>query len=163
MKENYRKIITNSPLKKKVLKKVFSYFKRLKNKELDSLFHHYHEEVFEDINCLECANCCSTTSPLFRMVDIERLSSYLKITPKKFIQLYLVLDEENDYIFKTSPCPFLGTDNYCSVYSSRPKACREYPHTDRKNMHQILNITEKNCEICPAVMSMVQKINQRKG
>ena len=73
----------------------------------------------------------------------------------QFITNYLRMDEENDYVLKSSPCSFLGADNKCSIYEVRPLACREYPHTDRKNMHQILNLTEKNTEICPAVASIV--------
>ncbi|MDP4953161.1 MAG: YkgJ family cysteine cluster protein, partial [Flavobacteriales bacterium] len=64
-------------------------------------------------------------------------------------------------VLHTAPCPFLGEDNKCSVYDSRPKACREYPHTDRKNMHQILNLTMKNTLVCPAVNLIVKKIQEQ--
>lgn len=46
--------------------------------------------------------------------------------------MYLRVDEDNDKVFKSMPCPFLGEDNLCSIYDIRPKACREFPHTDRK-------------------------------
>ncbi|MEZ5067203.1 MAG: YkgJ family cysteine cluster protein [Bacteroidia bacterium] len=38
-------------------------------------------------------------------------------------------------VLKKSPCPFLLDDNHCSIYSIRPQACREYPHTIRKNIY----------------------------
>ena len=73
------------------------------------------------------------------------------------------MDNEGDYVLTTAPCPFLGADNYCSVYEDRPLACREYPHTDRKNMYQILGLTRKNMEVCPAVTHIVQEIARKIG
>jgi len=142
-------------------------FKKLKQKltksnpkKLDQQFHELHEKVFEEVDCLECANCCKTTSPIFRDVDIERLSSHLGMKAVDFIAKYLYLDDDKDYVLNSSPCPFLGNDLYCSVYESRPKACREYPHTDRKNMTQILNLTLKNTKVCPAVGEIMERIKE---
>jgi len=81
--------------------------------------------------------------------------------PAEFVEQYLHLDVEGDYVLTTAPCPFLGSDNYCSVYESRPRACREYPHTDRKNFHQILSLTLKNTEICPAAFEVVRRLEER--
>jgi Fe-S-cluster containining protein len=137
------------------------FYKRLKNKapkNLDSLFHSAHEEVFEDINCLTCANCCKTTSPIFYQRDVERASKALKLKPGSFIEKYLRTDEEGDLVLRTAPCPFLMSDNYCSIYEDRPNACREYPHTNRKKMQQILDLTFKNTLVCPAVLKITEKI-----
>ena len=82
------------------------------------------------------------------------------MTPADFVERYLQLDHENDYVLKSSPCTFLQEDNKCSVYEDRPLACREYPHTDRKKMHQVLNLTRKNTEICPAVSRMVEQLKK---
>lgn len=142
----------------KVNKKKIEQFARMRDKELDSLFHEAHEEVFEEIDCLKCANCCKTTSPIFRDVDIKRLSKRLKVSTGYFIDQYLHLDEENDYVLNSSPCTFLMADNTCAVYEDRPLACREYPHTDRKKMKQILKLTLKNTEICPAVARIFERI-----
>ena len=80
------------------------------------------------------------------------------IWASEFIETYLFRDEEGDYVFNGAPCPFLGEDNGCLVYENRPKACREYPHTDRKNMFQILELTATNTTVCPAVARIVEKI-----
>ncbi len=138
--------------------KFFKKLKGLKPKQLDRQFHELHEEVFEEINCLNCANCCKTTGPLFTDTDINRLARYFNLKPSEFIDRYLRVDEDGDFVLQTLPCPFLGTDNYCSVYEVRPKACREYPHTDRNKMHQILDLTRKNAEACPAVLEMVNRM-----
>jgi Fe-S-cluster containining protein len=52
----------------------------------------------------------------------------------------------------------LESDNACSIYEDRPKACREYPHTDRVKQAQILDLTAKNALICPAVGEIVARM-----
>lgn len=132
--------------------------RKQKPKDLDDRFHQLHEEIFDKIDCLECANCCKTTSPLFLESDIQRLAKTLKMKVPQFIETYLRIDEEGDYVLQSSPCPFLGDDNKCIVYESRPKACREYPHTNRKRMYQITGLTLKNTLVCPAVSQIIRRL-----
>jgi len=131
-------------------------------RKVDDAFHAVHEEVFAELNCLECANCCKTTSPIFYQTDIERAARFLKLKPGAFVEQYLRVDDDGDHVLKSSPCPFLDADNYCSIYESRPKACREYPHTDRKKMVQIMDLTYKNTLVCPAVLEMVERLKADK-
>ena len=150
--------------KERVLKKRKEnsiFFKRLKKKKskvLDKLIHPIHEDVFANTDCLQCANCCKTTGPLFTDKDIQRISRYLKIRPSDFVDKYLRIDEDSDYVLQSVPCFFLGEDNYCSIYDVRPKACREYPHTNRIKQYQLLKLTEKNIDICPAVFEIVERL-----
>lgn len=140
-----------------------SFLQKLKKRDprkVDDAFHQLHDEVFQEMDCLTCANCCKTTSPIFYQTDIERLAKSLRMKPGDFIEKYLRIDEDNDYVLKSSPCPFLDADNYCSVYDARPKACREYPHTDRKKMVQITELTFKNTLVCPAVFEMVERLKK---
>lgn len=143
------------------LKKKFQKLRKVKPKVLDKAFHELHDEVFEEIDCLSCANCCKTTGPLFTDADINRLARHFKMKPGEFIDTYLRVDEDGDFVLQTTPCPFLGADNYCSVYEVRPKACAQYPHTDKNGMHQILSLTRKNASMCPAVFEIVQRIDQK--
>ena len=129
-------------------------------RDLDERFHEQHAAAFARIDCLDCANCCKTTSPIFRDVDIDRLARHLGIRPAELVERYLHLDAEGDYVLNAAPCPFLGPDNYCSVYAARPRACREYPHTDRKNMLAILPLTVRNTLVCPAVASIVRSLRE---
>ncbi|MBT8266676.1 MAG: YkgJ family cysteine cluster protein [Bacteroidia bacterium] len=158
-------IIRNLPKfakdKYKENKAFFSKLKRKPPKQLDYLMQELHEEEFRKTDCLECANCCKTTGPLFTAKDIERLSKYFKMKPHLFISTYLKLDEENDYVLQSTPCAFLGSDNYCSIYDVRPKACREFPHTDRKKFQQISHLTLKNVAICPAAYNIVEEMKTR--
>jgi Fe-S-cluster containining protein len=127
---------------------------------VDNAFHDTHQEVFEEMDCLTCANCCKTTSPIFYPNDIDRVAKALQMKPGAFIEKYLRVDEDNDFVLQASPCPFLQADNACSVYEDRPKACREYPHTNRKKMVQILDLTQKNSVICPAVFEIVERLKK---
>jgi Fe-S-cluster containining protein len=145
-------------LKRKENKQFFKRLKKVKPKLLDKVIHPLHNEVFECVDCLQCANCCTTTGPLFTDKDISRIAKYLRIKPSEFTTQYLRIDEDRDYVLKTVPCAFLGEDNYCSIYDVRPKACREYPHTDRIKQHQLLKLTEKNVEVCPAVFNIIEKL-----
>lgn len=139
-------------------KKIFRKWKLAKPKDLDRKFLSAHEQEFKKMDCLTCANCCRTTSPIFRDADIRRIAKHLRMKEAQFISSYLKMDEENDFVLRQSPCHFLGSDNKCAIYDVRPLACREYPHTDRKNMHQILDLTTQNTLICPAVSRIVQQI-----
>ncbi len=129
-------------------------------KDLDDKFHILHDEAFRKIDCLTCANCCKTTSPIFIDVDVDRIAKHLKMSPSAFSEKYLKVDEDNFQVLKTSPCAFLGDDNFCHIYDVRPRACREYPHTNRKRMSQILDITLENTLVCPAVEQIVDKLKE---
>lgn len=158
MLEDYKKNIEKIALQKKEVDKLFKSFKKKKPKSLDAEFHQLHDQAFQEIDCLKCANCCKTTSPIFRDVDIKRIAKFERSTEKDFIKNFLRMDEDGDYVLQKSPCYFLDEDNTCRIYEVRPLACKEYPHTDRKNMHQILDLTQKNTAICPAVAKIVDQL-----
>jgi hypothetical protein len=138
-----------------------SFLKQLARKspgKVDEAFQRLHEEVFEEVNCLDCGNCCKSFGPRITDADVRRISAALKIKASVLTASYLRMDEDNDYVFQAMPCPFLDSDNYCKIYENRPRACRDYPHTDRRRMQQILDITLKNMETCPAVSEIVKRL-----
>jgi len=141
-------------------KKYFAKLRKKPPKQLDYIMQELHEAEFERTDCLSCANCCKTTGPLFTNTDIERIAKFFKLKPQKFISNYLRVDEDNDYVLQQVPCTFLDSDNYCSIYDVRPKACREFPHTNRKKFQQISNLTLKNVAICPAAFNIVEEMKK---
>lgn len=142
-------------------KKFFAKLKKKPPKNLDYVMADLHQEEFERTDCLTCANCCKTTGPLFTNADVERIAKSFRQKPSVFIANYLRVDEDNDYVIQQLPCPFLGADNYCAIYDVRPKACREFPHTDRKKFQQISNLTLKNVAICPAAFNIVEAMKAK--
>jgi Fe-S-cluster containining protein len=149
MKTEYLQLL-HSLSKKQITKTAYT-MRKWKKSKADEIIHALHERAFEEIDCLSCANCCKTTGPLLTSNDIRGIAKYLGLKPSEFETEYLRIDEDQDWVFTSMPCPFLDGKNYCSIYEVRPKACREYPHTDRKNQQGISKLTEKNAEICPAV------------
>lgn len=142
-------------------KKYFDKLKKKTPKNLDYVMQELHESEFKKTDCLTCANCCKTTGPLFTDADIERVAKYLRLKPQQFIDQYLQVDEDQDYVLQQVPCTFLDAENYCMIYDVRPKACREFPHTDRKKFQQISHLTLKNVAICPAAYNIVEAMRKR--
>lgn len=126
--------------------------------KMDALVHELHDEFSSKIDCLLCANCCRSLGPAIYDKDIDKIAKALKMKPSDVVHHYLKVDEDGDYVFRTMPCPFLMDDNYCSIYEYRPKACREYPHTDRKKFEQIFRLTVKNTATCPIAYEVMSKL-----
>ena len=147
--------------KQKEHKKFLDSLKKKPPKNLDYITQESHDIVFNEINCLDCANCCKTTGPLYTEKDIERIAKHLRMKPSDFETKYLRIDEDNDKVLQNLPCFFLNEDNTCSIYDVRTKACREYPHNDRKKFYQINNLTIKNTIICPAAFTWLEILSKK--
>ncbi|MES2850349.1 MAG: YkgJ family cysteine cluster protein [Bacteroidota bacterium] len=117
-----------------------------------------HEEAFSKIDCLQCGNCCKGYSPRFKTPDIKRIAKHLKIKDGDLINEYLRVDDDGDYVMRTTPCSFLGEDNYCSIYEVRPSDCERFPYTDEDVILKRPNLTLKNSTFCPAVYYVLEKL-----
>lgn len=115
-------------------------------------------EAFEKIDCLQCAQCCKNYSPRFKMPDIKRISKFLGMKESALIGQYLYMDDEGDYVVKSSPCPFLNEDNTCNIYDVRPSDCARFPYTDEDVLLKRKNITLKNSEFCPIVFYVLENL-----
>lgn len=140
----------------------FSKLKKKKPKQLDDLVHDIHHKIVDQFDCMSCGNCCKSISPMLTIKDIERVAKHLRMKEVDFINQYLHIDEDNCYVFNLTPCPFFMSDNACMIYDHRPKACREYPHTDRRRFYQVLDLTSLNREICPIVYDIVELLKKEK-
>ena len=160
MQDKLKNLISLAAEKKKENEKYFQILKKRTPKNLDVVVHKIHDKVFEQTDCLVCGNCCKTTSPIFTEKDIQRISKKLRVKERQFITQYLERDEDHFWILQKVPCVFLGSDNYCFIYDVRPKACSEYPHTNRRKFIQLASLTIKNTEICPAVYEIVEGLKK---
>ncbi len=131
-----------------------------KLEKMDHIVLDLHYKAMNKTDCLQCANCCRALGPLITNKDIDQMAKALRIKPADVIDRYLKIDEDHDFVFKTMPCPFLMDDNYCSIYENRPKACREYPHTDRSKFYQIFNLTIKNTYTCPVAYEVIEELKE---
>ena len=121
-----------------------------------------HEEAFANVDCLKCANCCKNYSPRFKTPDVKRISKYLKMRESDFIEKYLKVDEEGDFVAKTLPCPFLGDDNYCTIYDQRPSDCHRFPYSDEDVFIKRPQLTQKNSTFCPITYFVLEKLIENK-
>ncbi len=139
--------------------KVYKNFLQKSNKnEMLEALPALHEQAFEKIDCLQCARCCKSYSPRFKTPDIRRISKVLNMKEGVFIETYLTLDGDGDYVVKQTPCPFLRSDNYCSIYEDRPSDCHRFPYTDEDVFFKRPHITLKNSTFCPIVYFVLEKL-----
>ena len=142
-------------------KKYAQFLKRPDKNKVLKLLPELHEKAFEKIDCLKCANCCKGYSPRFKTPDIKRISKYLKMKEGDFIETYLRIDEEGDYVANRIPCPFLGADNYCSIYDQRPGDCTRFPYTNEDIIIKRPKLTIKNSSFCPIVYYVLEGLLER--
>ena len=120
-----------------------------------------HEEAFERVDCLQCAACCKNYSPRFKTPDVKRISKHLGMKESHFIESYLKVDEEGDFVVRSTPCPFLGSDNLCSIYDVRPSDCARFPYTDEDVILRRQALTLKNTSFCPIAFYVVDQLMEK--
>ncbi len=156
------RLLNNWEKKAKDRAKVYKQFlqKASKNKVLQ-LLPAVSEEAYEKVDCLSCANCCKGYSPRFKTPDITRIAKHLKLKESIFIDTYLKVDEDGDFVTRNNPCPFLGNDNYCAIYEQRPSDCRRFPYSDEDVFIKRQQITLKNTSFCPIAYYTLEKIIEK--
>ena len=139
----------------------FKFIRSLKMKSsgrVDRAAKELHDLAFKKIDCLKCGNCCKTSKPILKNSDIKRIAEFLQISVKETKEKYLEQDEDNDWMINALPCPFLNTDNSCQIYSARPKACQNFPHTNKKGFASRSYQHSANTVVCPAVYFIVENM-----
>jgi len=154
-----KEILNNWEKKSGERQKLYKQFlqKADRNKVLKQL-PELHEEAFSRIDCLQCANCCKNYSPRFKTPDIKRISKHLKMKESDFIETYLKVDEDGDFVARSTPCPFLGADNFCSIYENRPSDCHRFPYTDEDVFIKRQQLTLKNSSFCPITYYVLERL-----
>lgn len=140
-----------------------AFLTRLENNpppKLDALASRVDKEVWQQVSCLSCANCCKTMSPTFNRADLKRISTHLGMTVAGFKERWLVYDKKDgDWMNKSQPCQFLDlTTHMCSIYDVRPDDCAGFPHLTKKRMTTYMHVHKQNIEYCPATYTMVEKM-----
>lgn len=137
--------------------------KKTKNKTVAAIAEKAHTDVFNELDCLKCANCCKSIPPIVTKSDAKRISKHLNLSLAQFETKYLTTDEDGDTVLNTSPCVFLQTDNKCSIYPYRPKACSAYPHTGHYEFVNNLHLHQQNASYCPAVFNIINRMMKKLG
>jgi Fe-S-cluster containining protein len=135
-----------------------SQIKKIKSKAVIKKVELVHQEVFEEIDCLQCANCCKSIPPIVSSRDSKRIAQSLGMTKAAFEDTYITIDNDGDRVINASPCPFLMEDNKCRVYEVRPAACRQYPHSGDMEFFKHLSLHKRNAKYCPALYEIIRRV-----
>ncbi|HEY2720416.1 MAG TPA: YkgJ family cysteine cluster protein [Chitinophagaceae bacterium] len=155
-------LLTNWEKKSGERQKIYKqYLQRVAKNNVLKRLPQLHEEAFSAVDCLKCANCCKNYSPRFKTPDVKRISKHLKMRESDFIETYLRVDDDGDFVVKSTPCPFLGADNFCTIYDQRPSDCRRFPYTDEDVFIKRQQLTLKNSSFCPITYYVLEKLLQK--
>lgn len=160
MKINLRLFRKNVILYKRSFRRFLGKLEKDPPKGLDKLAEVVNRDVWKEIDCLGCANCCKTMSPTFTVKDVKRISAHLEMRPLEFREKYLYLEKKDkDWMNKVQPCQFLNlSNNMCSIYEVRPADCAGFPHLTKKKMVDYVHVHKQNVQYCPATFKMVEKM-----
>lgn len=117
------------------------------------------KEVWKEIDCLQCANCCKTMTPTYTQKDMRRISKHLNMSVAGFKKKWLYKDKSGDWMNVKQPCQFLQRDNMCGIYAIRPRDCSGFPYLTLK-ITDYAHVHKQNVEYCPATFTMLEKIKK---
>lgn len=138
--------------------------KRRSFEKVDRIALKLHQEAFSIVDCTKCANCCRTLRVVVTDEDVPRIARHLNMSDEEFVTTYLERDGvEARYRIKTTPCPFLGADDKCTIYDVRPEKCQGYPFTDKPDFPFSTINHANNAIVCPAVFYLVEQMRRRLG
>lgn len=159
---NLRKFTKKFESNKKQFRSFITRTEKKPPENLEVLSEKIDKEVWEQVDCLGCANCCKVMSPTYTYQDIKRISAHLGMKPKDFKEKWLYLDKrENDWMNKSRPCQFLDLKtNMCSIYEVRPTDCAGFPHLTKRPPTDFIYIHKQNIEYCPATLLFVEKLKE---
>lgn len=145
---------------KRSFRKFLSKLEKERPKKLHSITEVIEREVWQEVDCLSCANCCKTMTPTFTLSDMKRISAHFGQTVDEFKDKWLRKERkpDGDWMNKVEPCQFLNLkDNKCSIYEIRPADCAGFPHLT-KSMKDYVHVHKQNIEYCPATYRLVEKM-----
>ena len=124
------------------------------------------EEIQDQIDCTQCANCCKVATVPLKHRDMEKLARYLRIPLAQFIEEYTTRNESKDLILKRTDagCVFLD-GNLCSIYEARPSNCVNFPHLVRGDgpiSTRMWQFVDRAC-YCPIVYNALEAFKGEVG
>lgn len=160
---NLRSFKQKARHQKLALKRFLSKVEKNPPEKLYSLMHALDKEVWKEIDCLSCANCCKTMTPTFTFKDIKRIAAYLNMSPAAFRKKWLTYEKrDKDWVNSKQPCQFLDLQtNKCTIYPVRPADCAGFPHFKKKQPDLYMHVHQQNITYCPATFLLVKKMKDR--
>jgi Fe-S-cluster containining protein len=126
----------------------------------DRILRRIAEDIEEQIDCTQCANCCRVATATVAERDVDRLARHFRVKPERIMADYVVESEEEGLILRrreNGECVFLE-GNLCSVYEARPETCQRYPHLVRGNgsiASRMWSMVDR-ASVCPIVYNSLE-------
>jgi Fe-S-cluster containining protein len=156
----YRKKFANSVLQHRSrLRRFLTKTENNPPSTLDAMADAADKEVWKEIDCLACSNCCRTMTPTYTFKDLQRISKHLGMTISQLKAKWLYKNREGEWMNVNTPCQFLDRKtNMCSIYVVRPADCAEFPHLNKRKLTDYIHVHKQNVNHCPATFKMVEKL-----
>ncbi len=131
---------------------------------LDLIAEEADKEVWQEVNCLACSNCCRNMTPTFTFQDLKRIATHFRMPISDFKKKWLYKNKKGEWMNRNQPCQFLDLKtNMCSIYAIRPTDCAGFPHLTKKKMVEYIHVHKQNIPFCPATFKMVEKLIEKVG
>ncbi len=138
-------------------RKFRSYLKIKDDKEIDRVVKPIFNRIREQIDCLECGNCCRKAVQGLSNGDLLKLEMEFGLARSELLEQYTVKDEFNELILKGPPCGFQD-GNVCRIYSNRPKDCISFPHIHKPGFTPRLFGVLEFSKYCPIVFNVLEEL-----
>ncbi len=130
--------------------------------ELDALVDAIAARVIPHIDCTACANCCRSLPVGLTPADIPSLTRATGLPPDTITRRYVAPSQSGEWgVLCEVPCPFLR-GNTCSVYSSRPRACRDYP-AFTPDFRWLRDYFMRGAGHCPIIFNVIEHLKRHLG
>lgn len=151
--------------RRKPLMRFLSSLRRNPPVNLDRVVSMVDKDVWKELDCLSCANCCKVMTPTYTAKDIKRIALHLGMSVAGVKEKWLKKERgTGEWINKTTPCQFLDVEtNHCRIYEVRPADCAGFPHIPKRKMVEYIHVHKQNIDLCPATFKMVEKISYMLG
>jgi len=133
----------------------------ISTKEITTMTSLLNKEVWKEVDCMKCAKCCKTMTPTYSVQEIKKIALHFKMTEVEFKKKWLYKDRSKDWKNKSTPCQFLDKNKLCSIYTIRPKDCKQFPYHYKKDTLEYIETFRQNLEYCPATFLLVEKLKEK--
>jgi len=107
MKVNLRSFKQKVRHNRSIFRRFMTKLEKNPPKGLDQLTTVVEKEVWKEVDCLTCANCCKTMTPTYTPADLKRISKHLGMTVDEFKKKWLYKERgSGDWMNKSTPCQF---------------------------------------------------------
>ncbi len=132
---------------------------------LDALVDTIATGVAAQIDCTACGNCCRALTVGLTPEDIPALSEALHLPTGEMIAQYVdheTARQEDEWgVFRCRPCAFLAGKR-CSIYASRPAACRAYP-AFTPDFRYLVQPIVSGAGLCPIIYNVIERLKIELG